>query len=90
MKLVMDMHQKRSNSFLFKTMLEKSLFSSPAACIKTIDERVKRLVKKDVRSDRRHQTEAKGLKAALKKIGPMQFSRYQRLLQLLQCRLWLA
>lgn len=26
MKLVMDMHQKRSNSFLFKTMLEKVCF----------------------------------------------------------------
>lgn len=84
MKLVMDMHQKRSNSFLFKTMLEKSLFSSPAACIKTIDERVKRLAKKDA-SDRTGDIDRlEGLKAALEKIGPMQFSRYQRLLQLLR------
>ena len=84
MKLVMDMHQKRSNSFLFKTMLEKSLFSSPAACIKTIDERVKRLAKKDVSDQTGDIDRLEGLKAALEKIGPMQFSRYQRLLQLLR------
>ena len=74
MKLVMDMHQKRSNSFLFKTMLEKSLFSSPAACIKTIDERVKRLAKKDASDQTGDIDGLEGLKAALEKIGPMQFS----------------
>lgn len=84
MKLVMDMHQKRSNSFLFKTMLEKSLFSSPAACIKTIDERVKRLAKKDASDQTGDIDRLEGLRAALEKIGPMQFSRYQRLLQLLR------
>ena len=55
MKLVMDMHQKRSNSFLFKTMLEKSLFSSPAACIDDHRRESKAACQKRcVRSDRRH------------------------------------
>ncbi len=82
MKLVMDMHQK-SNSFLFKTMLEKSLFSSPAACIKTIDERVKRLAK-NASDQTGASTGLKASKAALERLVSMQFSRYQRLLQLLR------
>lgn len=36
----------RKNGDLFKTTLEKSLFSSPKACIKTIENRIKTLSKK--------------------------------------------
>ena len=35
----------RGKGILFKTSLEKSLFSSPAACIKSIDARIKKLEK---------------------------------------------
>ena len=37
MELQMDIGRERGSSHLFKTSLEKSLFSSPAACIKSID-----------------------------------------------------
>lgn len=43
MTLTAQMHDHTRRSMLFRTTLEKSLFSSPAACIKTIDERIKRL-----------------------------------------------
>lgn len=36
---------KRSGGMLFKIGLEKSLFSSPAACINSIDNRIKKLLK---------------------------------------------
>jgi len=37
--------QHRSGSLLFKTTLEKSLFSSPAACAQTLDNRITKLEK---------------------------------------------
>ena len=45
MKLDMDTNKTNYSGILFKTSLEKSLFSSPAACIKSIDERHKKLRK---------------------------------------------
>ena len=84
MHLVMDAQRRGNNAGLFKTMLEKSLFSSPAACIKTIDERVKRLIKKDVTDPTGDIGRLGELKTLLEKIDPSRFSRYQRLLQLLR------
>lgn len=83
MQLVMDINRRNSNAGLFKTLLEKSLFSSPAACIKTIDERVKRLTKKDASDPTGDIGRLEELRGTLEKIGPLQFSRYQKLLQLL-------
>ena len=46
MKLDLDLGKKKGTGQLFKTSLEKSLFSSPAACIKSIDARLTKLKKK--------------------------------------------
>lgn len=81
--LVMDEHRRRSNAGLFTTLLEKSLFSSPAACVKTIDERVKRLSAKHSVAADGDIEQLENLRATLERITPTQFSRYQRLLQLL-------
>lgn len=70
---------------LFRTTLEKSLFSSPAACLSTINSRLKRLQPKSadptVRSDI---SQLDGLKLAVEAITPARFSKYQRLLSLLR------
>ena len=46
MHLQMDINKTKAQGQLFKTSLEKSLFSSPAACIKSIDARLNKLRKK--------------------------------------------
>ncbi len=45
MQLQMDLGKTKSVRQLFKTSLEKSLFSSPTACIKSIDARLSSCVK---------------------------------------------
>lgn len=88
MQLRMDVGRRHSNAGLFKTLLEKSLFSSPAACIKTIDERVKRLLKREEDTPSGDIDALENLRSALERITPKRFSRYQRLLQLLRRLLW--
>ena len=67
----------RSAALLFKTTLIKSLLSSPVACIKTIQNRIIVLTKKDDAdySQDIHQLET--LQKLLEKISPEQFSKYQ-------------
>lgn len=70
---------------LFKTTLEKALFSSPGACSQTIDTRIGNL-----RKDQRAVDYAADIAAlehvseVVSSIGPADFSRYQRLVQLLR------
>ncbi len=70
---------------LFRTTLEKALFSSPAACLSTINNRLKRLQGKagdsNIRSDI---SKLDGLKLAIKAITPTKFSKYQRLVAMLR------
>ena len=75
--------QRRTAGQLFKTTLEKSLFSSPAACLQTVRNRVGRLKKEDgdFRDDIR-QLEA--LRKLVEAIGPGEFSRYQHLLHVIR------
>jgi len=84
MKLDMDAGKQAHSGQLFKTSLEKSLFSSPAACIKSIKERLKKLEKKYAEGQIKDIGLLKGLQAALEKIQPTAFSRYQALLALLK------
>ncbi|MDR2561585.1 MAG: DEAD/DEAH box helicase [Holophagales bacterium] len=84
MKLDMDAIRHARTGQLFKTSLEKSLFSSPAACIKSIKERLKKLEKRYSEGQIKDIALLKGLKAALEKIQPATFSRYQALLALLK------
>ena len=66
------------------TSLEKSLFSSPVACIKSIEARIKKLEKKYTETDMPDITRLKELKSALEMITPSDFSRYTKLLELLR------
>ncbi len=84
MQLEMDLGKARGTGQLFKTSLEKSLFSSPAACIKSIEARLKKLYKKYSADDIKDIRLLEELKSALEKITPEHFTRYQKLLSLLK------
>lgn len=84
MQLEMDLGKSRGTGQLFKTSLEKSLFSSPAACIKSIDTRLKKLYKKYTADDINDIGLLEELKIALEAITPVGFTRYQKLLDLLR------
>ena len=86
MQLEMDLGKTKGTGQLFKTSLEKSLFSSPAACIKSIDARLKKLYKKYNTDDIKDIRLLEELKAALEKITPESFTRYQKLLTLLRSK----
>ncbi|NLL89460.1 MAG: DEAD/DEAH box helicase [Firmicutes bacterium] len=84
MELEMDA-RGRGASQLFKTTLEKSMFSSPAACIKSIDERIRRIdrgIGDGSSTDIRILTE---FRTALEQIPAEGFSRFIKLLELLNC-----
>lgn len=82
----MDLGKTKGVGQLFKTSLEKSLFSSPAACIKSIDARLSKLCKKYTASEIKDINSLEILRDALVKIEPKDFSRYQHLLSLLKNR----
>lgn len=86
MRLEMDLGKSRGAGQLFKTSLEKSLFSSPAACIKSIDARLKKLYKKYTADDIKDTRLLEELQAALIKITPESFTRYQKLISLLRSK----
>ena len=77
---------RRGTGQLFKTTLEKALFSSPAACLDTIKNRVNRL-KKDSDSDAlKDIAHLENLATAVEQITPDNFSKYQKLLSVIQDR----
>lgn len=83
MHLMMDSH-RRNNDALFKTLLEKSLFSSQAACSKTIDERVRRLKTKGDPKLGMDIDALLTLKGLLTDITSKDFSRYTHLVEMLK------
>lgn len=83
MQLEMDTGRTHVAGMLFKTSLEKSLFSSPVACIKSIEERLKKLRKKYSTWEIGDIRKLEELREVLLKIPPVSFSRYQKLLELL-------
>lgn len=75
-----------SKGDLFKTTLEKSLFSSPAACIATLKNRINKL-SKDVGDDVAHDLEVTTrLKNLLEDIKPQEFSRYKKLVDIINSK----
>lgn len=84
MQLDMDQNTVKGAGKLFKTSLEKALFSSPVACVKSIEERLKKLYKKHP-DGIAHDIEALAeLKKYVEQIDTANFSRYQKLLAILQ------
>lgn len=86
LQLQMDHGKAKGVGQLFKTSLEKSLFSSPAACIKSIDSRLSKLRKKYADNEIKDIRSLEKLRDALVKIKPSDFSRYQQLLSLLNSK----
>ncbi|MDB0056730.1 DEAD/DEAH box helicase [Akkermansiaceae bacterium] len=77
--------QKRSGAkILFRTLLEKALFSSPAACLSTIAERIKRLEKRDDEDSTTDISALRELANTITEITPEKFTKYQNLLSLLK------
>ncbi len=76
---------RKTGEMLFKTLLEKSLFSSPDACLETIASRIRRTAE---RPDAARYADAAAslqhLASQLKAITPSDFSKYQNLLSLLR------
>lgn len=70
---------------LFRTVLEKALFSSPDACLSTIENRLKRLKGRPTSNEIIADISTlDGLRLAIQAIKPAQFSKYQRLVTLLK------
>ena len=74
---------------LFAVTLEKALFSSPAACIETVDERIRRREREisneeDASSRRTEIASLTALRDSLVRIGPADYSKYQALLDGIQ------
>lgn len=84
MQLEMDAGKANNTGRLFKTNLEKSLFSSPAACCKSVEARLKKLYKKYTVDDISDIRLLEELHTALGQVTPENFTRYQKLLELLR------
>lgn len=79
-----SMDQRGSGGrILFRTLLEKALFSSPAACAATIRERIRRLEKSEAPEARADVAELESLLETVEAITPERFAKYQHLLSLL-------
>ena len=76
--------QRRTAGDLFKTTLEKSLFSSPSACLQTIHNRVNRLRKEDAKGFAADISALESLAAELRRIAPADFEKYQELLRVIR------
>jgi superfamily II DNA or RNA helicase len=74
----------KGGRMLFATTLEKALFSSPAACIQTIKNRIATLNKRDDEDFSPDIEALEHLKVKLEAIGPESFSRFQSLIHLIQ------
>ena len=76
--------KKRSAVQLFKITIEKSLFSSPAACLDTINNRIRRLEKTEKAKFDPDIETLKGLHDGVEKITPDKFSKYKKLLDVIK------
>ena len=84
MQLDMDTSKPKGTGQLFKTSLEKSLFSSPKACLKSVEERLKKLRHKYPDGEINDIALLEELRDALTLVEPHDFSRYTKLLELLR------
>jgi len=76
--------QRRTGGMLFRITLEKALFSSPAACIESIDNRLANMTAGRAAGDEPDAERLRKLRTALGAVTPAHFSKYQNLLTLLK------
>lgn len=79
-----SMLPKTENGRLRNMTFKKAMFSSPAACLKSVQGRMSRLEKEGSDDAMKERRALSVLEHALKEIGPQDFSRYQELLKLLR------
>lgn len=78
---------RKNSGDLFKTTLEKSLFSSPRACIMTLTKRINKLSKETLTKDVEHDLNCLlTLRNMLESLEPQEFSRYKRLIEILKSK----
>jgi superfamily II DNA or RNA helicase len=75
--------QHKGAGQLFKTTLEKALFSSPAASLLTIQNRIRRLEKENSPEARQDISQLSALSEAVSRITVDEFSKYQKLLSVI-------
>ena len=75
--------KRRGSSELFKTTLEKALFSSPRACIKTVENRINRMEDKEDPDYEEDVIKLKELNRDIEKIHKLNFSKYRKLLEII-------
>ena len=80
--------RERTGTMLFKTVLEKSLFSSPAACIRTCENRIHRLKQENLAEYIDDIGQLERFMDAVKEISSEHFSKYQFLLSFLKENTW--
>ena len=78
LKLASDGSGARDGAMLFRTVLEKALFSSPAACLQTLKERIRRLEARDAAHP--DLAPLRDLQAQVAAIEPAHFSKLQHLI----------
>lgn len=86
MQLEMDKSKPKGTGQLFKTSLEKSLFSSPKACLKSVEERLNKLRRKYPNGEIKDIALLEELRDALVLVESQDFSRYTSLLVLLKSK----
>lgn len=79
-----SMLPKTENGRLRDMTFKKAMFSSPAACLKSVQGRMNRLEKEGTEDALKERRALAVLENALQEIGPQDFSRYQELLKLLR------
>ena len=76
--------KRRNAGKLFKTTLEKALFSSPAACLQTIHHRISRLQNEESTEAANDIQALEVLATALRRIDSHNFSKFQKLLSVIR------
>lgn len=75
---------RRAGQLLFKTVLEKALFSSPAACLETINQRLRKLEKETGDAADKDRVTLQEIGGALQRIPAAGFTKYRRLVEMLK------
>ncbi len=87
--LDLDEENKRGRAIdLFRTTLAKAIFSSPAACLETLNNRIRGIEKGTSRGTEEDRGRLQALADQVEKIGVDEFSKYQDLLAALKTAKW--
>ena len=79
-----ELDRRKSGNMLFKTALEKALMSSPAACLQTIDNRIRTLHNDETDRYVADVAALQVLRNQVTEVTPEGFSKYQKLIDVLQ------